>query len=150
MIVRSPEPPIEVPDVPLTSLLLAKADAFGDRIAIVDGPSGRSCTFAQWAGAVRAAAAGLHARGLAKGDVFAIFSPNVPEYAIAFHAVSLIGGIVTTINPLYTAAELGYQLHDSGAKYLLTVGPFLEKAQQAADAFPVRELFVLGDAAPGA
>jgi acyl-CoA synthetase (AMP-forming)/AMP-acid ligase II len=150
MIVRSPEPPVQVPDVPLTSLLLAKADARGDRVAIIDGPSGRSYTFAQWAGAVRAAAAGLHARGLAKGDVFAIFSPNVPEYAIAFHAVSLIGGIVTTINPLYTAAELTYQLKDAGAKYLLTVGPFLEKAQEAATECGLRELFVLGDAAPGA
>ena len=49
---------------------------------------------------------GLAARGFRKGDVFAIYSPNVPEYAVAFHAVSLLGGINTTINPLYTVTEL--------------------------------------------
>ena len=42
--------------------------------------------------------------------MFAIYSPNVPEYAVAFHAVSLLGGINTTINPLYTATELAQQL----------------------------------------
>ena len=72
----------------------------------------------------------------AKGDVLAIYSPNVPEYAMAFHAASLVGGVVTTINPLYTAAEVAYQLEDAGARYLLTVGPFLEKAQQAARQAP--------------
>jgi acyl-CoA synthetase (AMP-forming)/AMP-acid ligase II len=146
MIVRSPEPSIAIPDVPLTPLLLERAAALGDKLALIDGPSGRSYTFAQWAGAVRAAAAGLAARGLRKGDVFAIFSPNLPEYAIAFHAVSLIGGIVTTINPLYTAAELTYQLKDAGATYLVTVGPFLEKARQAADECGLREVFVFGEA----
>jgi acyl-CoA synthetase (AMP-forming)/AMP-acid ligase II len=146
MIVRSPEPPIAIPDIPLTTLLLQRAESFGDKPALIDGASGRTYTFAQWAGAVRACAASLAARGLAKGDVLAIFSPNLPEYAIAFHAVSLIGGVVTTINPLYTAAELSYQLKDAGACYLLTVGPFLEKARQAAAENDVRELFVFGEA----
>ena len=146
MIVRSPEPPIGIPDVPLTRLLLERAESFGDKPALIDGPSGRTYTFAQWAAAVRAAAAGLARRGLGKGDVLAIFSPNLPEYAIAFHAVSLIGGIVTTINPLYTAAELCYQLKDAGAKYLITVGPFLDKAHEAAAECGLREVFVFGEA----
>ena len=70
---------------------------------------------------MRKAAAGLAARGFRKGDVFAIYSPNLPEYAVAFHAVSLLGGIITTINPLYTAAELSRQLEDAGARALVTV-----------------------------
>jgi acyl-CoA synthetase (AMP-forming)/AMP-acid ligase II len=146
MIVRSPEPTLEIPDVPLTPFLLERADALGDKPALIDGPSGRTYTFAQWAAAVRAAAAGLARRGLAKGEVLAIFSPNLPEYAIAFHAVSLLGGIVTTINPLYTATELGYQLKDAGARYLVTVGPFLDKARQAASECGLREVFVFGEA----
>ena len=80
------------------------------------------------------------------GDVLAIFSPNLPEYAIAFHGAALIGGIVTTINPLYTAAELTYQLKDAGAKFLLTVGPFLDKAREAAAECGLREVFVFGEA----
>ena len=60
-------------------------------------------------------AAGLAARGFAKGDVFAIYSPNVPEYALAFYGVSAAGGVNTTISPLYTTDELTRQLTDANA-----------------------------------
>ena len=45
MIVRSPEPPIGIPDVPLTRLLLERAESFGDKPALIDGPSGRAYTY---------------------------------------------------------------------------------------------------------
>ena len=57
-------------------------------------------------------AAGLHQRGFQKGDVFAIYSPNIPEYAIAFYGTGLAGGIVTTINPLYTVDELTHPVNN--------------------------------------
>ena len=81
--------------------------------------------------------------------MFAIYSPNVPEYAIAFHAVSLLGGINTTISPLYTVTELSAQLKDSGARYLVTVPPCAEKAEQAARESGVREVFVFGETERG-
>ncbi len=89
---------------------------------------------------------GSRPRGFRKGDVFAIYSPNLPEYAVAFHAVSLLGGIVTTINPAYTAAELSHQLEDAGARALVTVPPCLDKAAHAARDAGVREVFVFGEA----
>jgi acyl-CoA synthetase (AMP-forming)/AMP-acid ligase II len=91
-------------------------------------------------------AGGLAARGLQPGEVFAIYCPNLPEYAVAFYAVQLAGGVNTTINPLYTVDELAVQLHDAGATYLLTIPAFLDKAIQAADRLGVREVFVLGEA----
>lgn len=42
-------------------------------------------------------------------------APNMPEYAVVFHAVAMAGGIITTINPTYTEAEVRDQLQDSGA-----------------------------------
>ena len=99
MIFRAPEPPVVIPDVALTPFLLEHAEERGDKPAFVDGPSGRTLTYRGWAESVRRTAAGLAARGFRKGDVFAIYSPNVPEYAVAFHAVSLLGGINTTISP---------------------------------------------------
>jgi acyl-CoA synthetase (AMP-forming)/AMP-acid ligase II len=146
MIFRAPEAPVVIPDVALTPFLLERAAARGDKPAFVDGPSGRTLTYAGWAAAVRQAAAGLHERGFRQGDVFAIYSPNLPEYAVAFHAVSLLGGVNTTINPLYTTAELTAQLKDAGARYIVTVAPFLEKAQQAARECALREVFVFGEA----
>jgi acyl-CoA synthetase (AMP-forming)/AMP-acid ligase II len=144
MIFRAPESPLAIPEVALTPFLLQRAAGRGDKPAFIDGPSGRTLTYSGWAQSVRTVAAGLHQRGFRKGDVFAIYSPNLPEYAIVFHAVSLLGGINTTINPLYTADELACQLKDAGARYLITAPPFMEKAQQAARESGVREVFVFG------
>src|SRR5688572_10543584 len=116
--------------------------ARGDRPAFIDSSTGETLTFRGWAVAVKRAAASLARRGLKKGDVFAIYSPNCPGYAVAFHAVSLLGGIVTTINPLYTADELRAQLRDAGARYLLTAPPFLERVE----GYELREVFVFGEA----
>ena len=145
MIFRAPEDPIAIPEVPLTPFLLERAASCGERPAFIDGPSGRTLTYRSWADAVRKTAASLVKRGLRKGDVFAIYSPNLPEYAVAFHAVSLAGGIVTTINPLYTPAELSQQLQDAGARYLVTVPSCLAKAEAAIRESGLRELFVFGE-----
>lgn len=149
MIFRASEPPIAIPEVALTPFLLEHAAERGDKPAFVDGPSGRTLTYRGWSEGVRNVAAGLAARGFRQGDVFAIYSPNVPEYAIAFHAVSLLGGINTTISPLYTVTELSAQLKDSGARYLVTVPSCAEKAEQAAREFGVREIFVFGETERG-
>ncbi len=149
MIHRAPEPPIDIPEVALTPFLLERAAGREAKAAFIDGASGRSLTYGAWAAAVRGVAAGLARRGFGKGDVFAIYSPNLPEYAVAFHAVSLLGGINTTINPLYTVAELSQQLRDAGARFLVTAPPFLDKAKEAARECGVQEVFVFGEA-PGA
>ena len=144
-IVTSPNPDVQIPDVPLHELVLAGAGRWADAAALVDGPSGRTLTYGQLAGGVRRMAAGLAARGFRKGDVFAIHSPNVPEYALAFYGVSAAGGANTTISPLYTVDELTFQLRDAGARFLLTVPPFLDRAVAAAQQAGVEEVFVLGE-----
>jgi acyl-CoA synthetase (AMP-forming)/AMP-acid ligase II len=146
MIVRSPHPEIAIPDVPLTPFLLESAARHPDKPALVDGRTGLILTHGDWATAVRRAATGLAARGFAKGDVLALVSPNTPEYAVAFHAASLLGGIVTTANPTYTAEELGFQLRDSGTTLLVTIPALLDKAKQAASGSDVREMLVFGEA----
>src|SRR5262245_10990744 len=147
VIFRSPHADVPIPDVSYSSFILRHARDLADRAVLVDGPSRRTLTHGQVAGGSRRVAAGLARRGLAKGDVIAIYSPNLPEYALAFHGPVMIGGVVTTANPLYTPDELGFQLRDTGPKFLITVPPFLDKAREAARGSSVREIFVLGDAA---
>ncbi|ARA93180.1 MAG: 4-coumarate--CoA ligase family protein [Bacteroidetes bacterium] len=146
MIYRSPYPDVEIPDLTLPDFVLHEAMKHPSKPALIDGPSGRTLTYGQLAGAVQQVVAGLHQRGFGKGDVFAIYSPNLPEYAIIFFAVAAVGGINTTINPLYTADELTHQLKDAGARYLITVPPFLDKAQEAAGRAGLEEVFVFGQA----
>jgi acyl-CoA synthetase (AMP-forming)/AMP-acid ligase II len=146
MIFRGPYPEVTIPEVSLTEFVLANVAEVRDKPALIEGPTGRVITFAQFAESVRRVAAGLAQRGFKKGDVFGILSPNLPEYAIAFHAVAILGGINTTINPLYTAEEVGHQLKDAGAKLLVTIPQFVEKAREAAQHANIEELFVFGEA----
>ncbi|HWS88440.1 MAG TPA: 4-coumarate--CoA ligase family protein [Pyrinomonadaceae bacterium] len=130
----------------LTEFVLGDLGERAERPALVEGVSGRVLTHAQLASAVRAAAAGLARRGFVKGDVLALFSPNLPEYVVAFHAAATLGGVVTPVNPLYTVEELRKQLEDSGAKWLATIPPLLGRAREAAEGKGLRELFVFGEA----
>jgi acyl-CoA synthetase (AMP-forming)/AMP-acid ligase II len=144
MIVRSTSPDVAIPDVSITEYVLRHAARLGDKPALIDGPTGRTLTYRQLADAVRRAAAGLARLGFRKGDVLAIYSPNLPEYAVVFQAVAMLGGINTTANPLYTADELAKQLQDSRARFLVTVPPFLDKAREAAQKSGIEEIFVFG------
>lgn len=145
MIYKSPYEDAVIPEISLTTFVLEHASKFADKPALIDGPSGRTITYGQLSGAIKLVAASLHQRGFGKGEVFAIYCPNIPEYAIAFHAVATLGGIVTTINPLYTAEELAHQLNDAKAKYLLTIPMFLDKAKEAQANSDVEEVFVFGE-----
>src|SRR3954452_3642665 len=142
---RSPFSDVEIPDVPLTDFVLARAGQLGERPALIDWPSGRTLSYARLAESVRAGAAGLAERGFGKGDVFAHFAPNLPEYAVAFHAVASLGGVNTTANPLLTADELAGQLRHCGARLLVTVPDQLEKATAAAERAGVGEVFGYGE-----
>jgi acyl-CoA synthetase (AMP-forming)/AMP-acid ligase II len=143
-IVRSPYPDVTIPEVSLPALVFEEAAARAAKPALIDGPSGRVLTFGELAAGARMVAAGLAARGFERGDVFAIYCPNLPEYVVAYYGVQLAGGVNTTINPLYTVDELAFQLNDAGASQLLTIPAFLDKAVQAAGRSGVREVFVLG------
>ena len=146
MIYRSPFPDVEIPVVSLPTYLFEHADQWADKPALIDGPTNRTLTYGQLTTAVKRTATGLAARGFSKGDVFAIYSPNIPEYAIAFFGVASAGGVNTTINPTYTAKELRHQLLDSGATYLVTIPQFLEAAREAITDTGVKEIFVFGEA----
>ena len=136
---------LAIPDVDVTSFVLERASEHGDKPALVDGPSGRAITYAELDAQIAAMRGGLRARGFGRGDTLAIYLPNLPEYAVAFHAAASAGGRATTANPLYTAGELGHQLHDSAAKLLLTAPPLLDTALAAAAEAGVEEVFVVGE-----
>lgn len=146
MIFKSPHPDVTIPDVSVPEFVLRHAKRLADKPAIIEAATGRTLTYGQLEEAIRKVAAGLAERGFAKGDVLAIYSPNVPEYAVVLLAAGMLGGICTTANPLYTAGELARQLEDSTARFLFTVAPFLDKANEAAIDSSVEEVFVIGEA----
>ncbi|HEX2073328.1 MAG TPA: 4-coumarate--CoA ligase family protein [Geodermatophilus sp.] len=139
-------PDIEIPDLSVPAFVLAAGRERPDAPALVDGLKGDTITYGQLVGYVDRVAAALHARGLRKGDVVAVFCPNTPWYPVVFHGIAAAGCVSTPINSLYTPDEIAFQLRDSGAKVLITVSPFLDRAMAAVEKTPVDEVIVMDGA----
>ncbi|MFC4945263.1 AMP-binding protein [Pseudonocardia sp. GCM10023141] len=153
MIIRSAYPDVAVPEVALPELLLGDLGTEdAGRLAVIDAASGAGYTFGELAHAVDRVAAALAERGIGRGDVVALFAPNSPDYPVVFHGGLAAGAAVSPVNALYTAHELGHQLRDAAATILFCGPDGLERAMAAVatDGVRVREIVVLGPAAPGA
>lgn len=113
----------------------------------MDGPSGRSYTFQQLILLTKKCGSALTKKGFKKGDVFAIMLPNMPEFPIIYYGVIFIGGVVTTMNPLYTVDEITHQLQDAGATFIITIPLFADKVKQSASAHgQIKTIYVVGEA----
>ena len=146
MIFENNDPRVAVPKEDLTSVVLQRVDELGDKSALIDGTSGRALSYNELSSQIKHLAAGLNQRGFKKGDVCAVFCPNLPEYATIFLGVAAVGGINTTVNSLYSTNDLIHQFTDSRAKFLITIPAFMDRALPAADKCGIEEIFVLGEA----
>ncbi|MFD7245381.1 AMP-binding protein [Streptomyces massasporeus] len=92
--------------------------AWPDREALVDVPSGRRWTYAEFGAAVGELASALHASGVAKGDRVGIWAVNCPEWVLVQYATARIGAIMVNINPAYRTHEVEYVLKQAGVSLL--------------------------------
>ncbi len=145
MIIKNPSPTVAIPNCSWSQYFFESIDAFQNKPALIDGSNGRVITYSELKDAVHSVALFLQQNGYKKGDVFAIYSPNSLEYVIAFQAILLIGGIITTANPLYTVHELTHQLEHSNAVCLFTSPELLEKANLAIKASNINDMYVFGE-----
>ncbi|WP_306521041.1 4-coumarate--CoA ligase family protein [Gemmatimonas sp.] len=146
-IIASPLPHANIPDSLLVPFVFERAAQHPDKIAIMCAASGRRLTYGELQQAIRQVAAGLHARGIRKGDVVGLVSPNIPDFAVVFYAVTVLGAVCSTVNPIATAEEIGAQFADSEAVMLFTIPDLHEKCSAAARlASTVREIVVFGEA----
>lgn len=105
---------------------------------------GRKYSFDAVGDAVRRAAAGFQALGVAKGDRIGLFLPNVPHYVAAYYGALLAGATVVNFSPLYTVDELRAQVDDSGTRLLvtLTAAALLPTALKVLDGSSLERLIV--------
>ena len=94
----------------------------GDKAALIDGATGAVTTYAELAGRVTRSAAGLAEHGIGKGDAVGLLGPNSADWVVAFQAASVLGAIVTSVNPLLTQDEVGKQLATADAKAVIAAG----------------------------
>lgn len=148
-ILRSPYPDVEIPELALSAYVFEHAEEYAGRTVAVDGPTGRSYTYADALGATKLFAGGLAATGFGPGQTLAIMAPNIPEYVVALHGALWAGGTVTTVNPTYKAEEVAFQLRDAGARRMVTIGLFVDVAREAGEQADLDEIIVIGDAVDG-
>ena len=92
--------------------------------ALVDIPSDRRWTYAQFGQDVDALATGLLASGIAVGERIGIWAPNCPEWTLLQYASAAVGAILVNINPAYRTHELEFVLQQSGTKLLVASPEF--------------------------
>ncbi len=103
----SPFPTVSIPNVSVYDFLFRDFDSAHDAApALIDGTSGEALTYRELVAAVNGVAGALVSRGLSLGEVVGLHAPNMPAFAVAFHAMLRAGGVATTINALYTTADI--------------------------------------------
>ena len=88
---------------------------------------GKQTTFRSFAARIDAAAKGLHAMGLRRGDRLTICMANTPQALDCFYACNRIGVIPNMIHPLSAAQEIAFYLNFSKSKAILTLNQFYNK-----------------------
>jgi acyl-CoA synthetase (AMP-forming)/AMP-acid ligase II len=142
---QSRYPSTHIPEVSLVQFFREAVAGFGERTALIDGPSGRSYTYRQLIELLASVANALIARGLKPGERVAFITPNLPEVALAYHGVLAAGGVAMMLNPLSTADELKKYFAVGQPKMIVTVPPFVAVIRQADAQVPI---VCIGDA-PG-
>jgi long-chain acyl-CoA synthetase len=66
--------------------------------------------------------------GIRPGDRVALYIHNLPLYIEAYFGILKAGASIVPLNVLYKPGELEYIFNDSGAKAILTFGPFAQAA----------------------
>jgi long-chain acyl-CoA synthetase len=96
-----------------------------------------------------ALAAELQRRGIGKGDRVALAMVNLPEWPMAFFAITALGAIAVPLNAWWTGAELEYGLADSGARALICDAGRAERIAPHRTALPALEHVIVSRAQAG-
>lgn len=146
MIYHSHYPAVDIPNAPFPTVALRNSARLAGKPAFIDAETGRTVTYGELGHFVERAAAGLHERGVRKGDVVSMFAPNSIEYAIAFYAILSLGAVAAPANPTWTATELGTQLERQSARFMLTTPTLLDTVRAATNSgLPDDRVIILGE-----
>jgi len=136
---------IDVPKQDFFSYILGDISGYEDHVALVCGLTGRKYTYEKLKDYCTRVGVSMLERGYRKGDVIAIYSPNVPEYVFTILGCASVGITVTMVNPLANLAEITYQLENTKARALFVFPMFAQNAYNAKKDVPrIRDIFLYG------
>ena len=116
---------IDYPRKTMYQLIRETAKQYPDNIAY--SFMGKKTAYRAFMGRIDAAAKGLTAMGLKRGDRITICMANTPQALDCFYACNRIGVIPNMIHPLSAAKEIAFYLNFSKSKAILTLDQFYYK-----------------------
>ena len=132
---------IEIPEGETIATIARSAkEKYGDMVSTVF--YGREFTYNEMDNLIRRFATALHEMGVEKGETFAIYAPNCPQFSIAYFAAHILGAKVTALSPLFVAREVGYQLKDSESKNLVVMDMFYPNVKAVREETELERVFV--------
>lgn len=140
---------LDYPDVPFHHLLRETVKRVPNQTAMITtaklpvlGRQSHETTYREIDEASDAMAAALVEMGVEKGDRVAIVMPNCVAFAIAFFAISKVGGVVAAANPTYPDKKLEFHMQDSGARVVITLSLFYESIRRIRANTPLEHVVV--------
>jgi acyl-CoA synthetase (AMP-forming)/AMP-acid ligase II len=122
---------VERTPLPLFVMKDFLADNKRNEIALIDGHTDQSLTYAETYNFSYQLAAQLKDIGISRNDTVAMILPNHLYYFSIFMAIALRSAISSSINPLYSESEIAYQLSALQSKAVFVHFSCLEKTLQA-------------------
>ena len=116
---------LDYPNLTMYQLLQQTARQYPESIAY--DFKGKKTSYREFLARIDAAARGLTAMGIQKGDKVTICMPNSPQALDCFYALNRIGAIANMIHPLSAAGEIAFYLNFSKSKAILTLDQFYNK-----------------------
>jgi long-chain acyl-CoA synthetase len=86
--------------------------------------------------------------GIQPGDRVALYIHNLPIFIEGYYGILKAGATVVPLNVLYKPGELEYIFNDSGAKAILTFGPFAQAALAARTNAPSMQYVIAASPEP--
>jgi acyl-CoA synthetase (AMP-forming)/AMP-acid ligase II len=129
---RDDNPPVRIPEE-----LAERSERFGDRMAlIVDG--GGQLTYREWDARANAAARGLVANGVQKGDRVGLLmaTADAIEFGVGYVAAHRAGAAAVPINPRYAKREIEHIVADCSPRLVLEAEGVGDMEQAGADSSP--------------
>lgn len=123
-------------------ILTRGAQTFGHRTAIIDGENALS--YQDLDTRANAVARGFLDRGLARGDAVALMVGNRWEFVVTFFACAKIGVVALPLNLALSAADIAYQLADSGVRAVVAEQAHLPVLEAALPESAVAAVHVIG------
>ncbi|PZC84522.1 hypothetical protein B5X24_HaOG204552 [Helicoverpa armigera] len=152
-VITSPYKSIEIPNYTLYEYVWHNLDKWPERTASVCAVTGRGYTYEQAFKLSNRFGANLRTKfKIRDGDTVAIMLPNIPDYPLVALGILEAGGVITSINPIYTAHEIQRQLKMSASKMIVTLPeavPTVKEALKLAKLnIPIVVVKTNGDPAP--